>query len=55
MSHVSLEVADLDRALDFYHDVFGMQIMLDRKLEGPEFETVTGVNRWRAAEGLISC
>jgi len=43
MSHVSLEVADLERARAFYRDVFGFQIVLDQELAGPEFETVTGV------------
>ena len=42
LSHVSLQVVDLDRALAFYRDVFGMQIVMERDLEGPEFEAVTG-------------
>ena len=41
LSHISLEVADLDRALDFYREVFGMQIVLDLTLDGPDFEAVT--------------
>lgn len=43
MSHVSLEVADLARALSFYRTHFGMQTVLERRLEGPDFEAVTGV------------
>jgi len=56
MSHVSLEVADLDRALDFYRRVFGMQIVLDRLLEGPEFEAVTATPgaHSRLVRGLIA-
>ena len=41
LSHISLQVADLDRAFDFYRDNFGMQLVFERNLEGPEFEVVT--------------
>lgn len=41
LSHISLQVADLDRSLGFYRDIFGMQIVLEKNLEGPEFEAVT--------------
>lgn len=44
LSHISLEVADLDRALDFYREIFGMQTVLDLTLEGPDFEAVTKPN-----------
>jgi catechol 2,3-dioxygenase-like lactoylglutathione lyase family enzyme len=56
MSHVSLEVADLDRALTFYRAHFGMQTVLERTLEGREFEAVTGVAgaRSRMVRGLIA-
>jgi len=43
LSHVSLEVADLERALEFYERVFGFQRIFERRLEGAEFESVTGV------------
>jgi len=42
LSHISLQVADLEGALDFYTRFFGMQMVLERNLEGPEFEAVTG-------------
>ena len=56
MSHISLEVADVERALDFYRGVFGMQIVMDRKLEGPEFEAVTATPgaHSRLVRGLIA-
>ena len=56
MSHVSLEVADLARALDFYRDVFGMQTVMELELEGPEFEAVTGTAGARShlLRGLIA-
>ncbi|NRA07944.1 MAG: VOC family protein [Myxococcales bacterium] len=56
LSHVSLEVADLDRALGFYREIFGMQIVLERALEGPDFEAVTATPgaRSRLVRGLIA-
>ncbi len=42
LSHVSLEVADLDRALAFYRDHFGFQIVMERNLAGADFDAVTG-------------
>jgi catechol 2,3-dioxygenase-like lactoylglutathione lyase family enzyme len=56
MSHVSLEVADLDRALVFYRAHFGLQTVLERRLEGPDFEAVTGVAgaRSQMVRGLIA-
>ena len=56
LSHISLEVADLDRALGFYREIFGMQIVLERDLEGPDFEAVTATPgaRSRLLRGLIA-
>lgn len=56
MSHVSLEVADLERALDFYRTHFGFEIVLERELAGPDFEEVTGVEgaRSRMLRGLVA-
>lgn len=31
MSHFSLEVEDLGRSVDFYREVFGMQIVFERE------------------------
>ena len=56
LSHVSLQVADLDRALLFYRSVFGMQTVLERNLEGPEFEAVTATPgaRSKLVRGLVA-
>ena len=56
MSHVSLEVADLERALDFYRATFGMQTVLERELAGPDFEAVTATPgaRSQLVRGLIA-
>ena len=56
MSHVSLEVADLARALGFYREIFGMQIVMERELAGAEFEAVTATPgaRSRLVRGLIA-
>lgn len=56
LSHISLQVADLDRALDFYRDIFGMQIVFDMNLEGPQFEAVTQTPgaRSKLVRGLVA-
>ncbi len=55
-SHVSLQVADLDRALAFYREVFGMQTVMERDLAGPEFEAVTATPgaRSKLVRGLVA-
>ena len=56
MSHVSIEVVDLDRALSFYREVFGFQTVMDKKLAGVEFETIIGVPgaESRMIRGLVA-
>lgn len=56
LSHISLEVADLDRALGFYRDNFGLQVVFERNLEGPEFEAVTATPgaRSKLIRGLVA-
>jgi catechol 2,3-dioxygenase-like lactoylglutathione lyase family enzyme len=56
LSHISLEVADLERALVFYREHFGFKVVLDLELEGPEFEKVTGVvgARSHMVRGLVA-
>ena len=56
LSHISLQVADLERALAFYTDTFGFQIVLEKNLEGPEFEAVTATPgaRSKLVRGLIA-
>ena len=56
LSHVSIQVADLDRALLFYRSVFGMQTVLERNLEGTEFEAVTATPgaRSKLVRGLVA-
>lgn len=57
MSHISIHVANLDRAISFYEKYFGFQIILDRTLEGAEFERITGASpgaKSRMVRGLIA-
>ena len=56
LSHLSLQVADLDRALAFYRTIFGMQVVFELNLEGPEFEAVTGTAgaRSKLIRGLVA-
>ena len=56
LSHVSIQVRDLDRSLVFYQDVFGFQTIFDKRLEGDEFEKVTAIAgaKSRMIRGLIA-
>ncbi|WP_251328054.1 VOC family protein [Haloplanus pelagicus] len=43
MDHVAIRVSDLDRALDFYHDLLGMEIRDRERYEGGEVPYVAVV------------
>jgi catechol 2,3-dioxygenase-like lactoylglutathione lyase family enzyme len=43
VSHVSIAVSDMDRSIAFYREVFGWEQIFDERMEGPAFETLTGV------------
>lgn len=42
LSHIFLNVSDIDRSKRFYRDVFGWQELFDDEMGGPEFEAVVG-------------
>jgi glyoxylase I family protein len=41
-SHVCIGVSDIDRSLQFYRDVLGMDVVFDVALEGANLSAVTG-------------
>jgi glyoxylase I family protein len=54
-SHVCIGVSDMDRSLDFYRGLLGMDVVFDVELEGPSMESVTGRSgaKGRMVGGLI--
>jgi glyoxylase I family protein len=54
-SHVCIGVTDIERSLDFYRRLFGMDVVFDVELEGPSLEAVTGNSgaKGRMIGGLI--
>ena len=54
-SHICIGVSDLDRSLEFYRRLFGMDVVFDVELEGPSLEAVTGQSgsKGRMVGGLI--
>ena len=54
-SHICIGVSDMDRSVDFYRRLFGMDVVFDVELEGPSLETVTGQSgaKGRMIGGLI--
>jgi glyoxylase I family protein len=54
-SHVCIGVSDMDRSIEFYRGLLGMDVVFDVELEGPSMESVTGRSgaRGRMVGGLI--
>ena len=54
-SHVCIGVSDIERSLDFYRRLLGMDVVFDVELEGPSLEAVTGSSgaKGRMIGGLI--
>ncbi|MFX4801963.1 VOC family protein, partial [Acinetobacter baumannii] len=48
VSHVSINVSDMDRSRAWYRDVLGWEELFDEHMGGPDFEAITGV---KGAEG----
>ena len=48
LDHLNIVVSDLVESVRFYRTLFGMTVVLDRKLAGGWFETVTGCPGGRA-------
>ena len=42
VSHVSINVSDIDRSKAWYRDVLGWEELFDEHMHGEEFETITG-------------
>ena len=43
LDHLNIVVADLDRSVRFYRELFGLGVALDCRLAGDWFERVTGL------------
>lgn len=44
LSHIRMYVSDIDRSLEFYTKVFGLEKMFDVTLDGDEYAALTGVD-----------
>lgn len=45
INHVGISVADLDRSIRFYRDVFGMELVRQREFSGSLYESIMGLGR----------
>ncbi len=54
-SHTVIAVSDMDRALDFYRGVLGMDVVFDQRISGGGFDTALGSsgNEGRAVGGVL--
>jgi catechol 2,3-dioxygenase-like lactoylglutathione lyase family enzyme len=51
MKHVGISVESLDRALTFYRDLLGMEIVGQNRFSGGQYETILGL---RGARGTVA-
>jgi catechol 2,3-dioxygenase-like lactoylglutathione lyase family enzyme len=43
MNHVGLSVANLDRSVEFYRDLLGMEVVENETFEGPLYDQILGL------------
>lgn len=53
LNHVGLSVANLDRAIEFYRDLLGMQVVAQRSFEGEKYEAILGLKGARGRVALL--
>jgi catechol 2,3-dioxygenase-like lactoylglutathione lyase family enzyme len=54
VGHTGITVSDLDRSIAFYREVLGQRVSPKGRLEGPFFETLTGVAGARIDVAFVS-
>jgi len=50
-SHVGIAVANLERSIEFYRDLLGMQVIQDVPFEGPRYDSILAL---RGAKGRVA-
>jgi catechol 2,3-dioxygenase-like lactoylglutathione lyase family enzyme len=53
MNHVGVSVSDLNRAIAFYRDVLGMEVVVQRPFGGEKYEMILGLKGARGQVALL--
>src|ERR1700730_14720411 len=53
ISHVAIGVSDMDRALPFYRDILGLEVMLDAEEKVGQGKRRAVYMRWNATSGFL--
>lgn len=53
MNHVGISVANLERAIAFYRDAFGMELATEFDFGGPQFSSVMGLEGATGRIGVV--
>lgn len=55
VQHIAISVSDMNKALEFYRDLLGLEVMMDMELDGaPAIEAILGVKNIKMRYVLFS-
>ena len=53
INHIGISVSDLDRSIDFYRNLLGMEVVVRRPFDGPQYEEVLALPGTRGMVALL--
>jgi catechol 2,3-dioxygenase-like lactoylglutathione lyase family enzyme len=51
--HVGISVANLERSVRFYRDLMGMQVIVEKEFQGPQYEVILGLSGARGRLAVL--
>ena len=53
LNHIGISVANLDRSIEFYKNLLGMEVTVNRVFEGPQYERLLALAGTRGTVALL--
>jgi len=53
MNHIGVSVSNLDRSIEFYRDLLGMEVVAQQTFEGERYDTILALERARGKVALL--
>jgi catechol 2,3-dioxygenase-like lactoylglutathione lyase family enzyme len=53
INHVGVSVSNLERSIRFYRDLLGMQLIVQKEFQGPQYEAILGLTGVRGALAVL--